>query len=167
MFRKLIGVLGFAAMLAVSSSAGAQMWVAVASTGAIEDTSIGNYFAGSSSLAFRSGATGTVAANYNVTNPKDTPGSPAWTTMEFTAKNPGGSPATFAQAILYRAPRGTASGASSVCIAIAPAGPSATTTTCTFASSMIDFDNYRYFVRVVLGRDSTANIVAAFEVRIF
>ncbi|HKH44875.1 MAG TPA: hypothetical protein VKM72_09465 [Thermoanaerobaculia bacterium] len=166
MFRKLICALGFLALLAISSNASAQMWTAVASTGAIEDTAIGNYYAGSSSLAFRAGATGTVGANYNVTNPKDT-GNPAWTTMEFTAKNPGGSPATFAQAILYRAPRGTASGASSVCIAIAPVSASATTTTCTFSSSMIDFNNYRYFVRVLLGRDSTSTVVAAFEVRIF
>lgn len=166
MFRKLIGVFGFVVMLAVASSASAQMWVAVASTGAIEDSSLGNYFAGSSSLAFRSGAIGTVGANYNVTNPKDTPGSPLWTTMEFAAKNPGGSPATFAQAVLYRAPRGTASGASSVCIASAPVGP-ASLTTCTFSSSMIDFNNYRYFVRVLLGRDSTASVVAAYEIRIY
>lgn len=165
MFRKLIGILGFTAMLAISSSAGAQMWTAVASTGAIEDTSLGTYYAASSSLAFRAGATGTVGALYNVTNPKDS-GSPAWTTMEFTAKNPGGSPATFAQAVLYRVPRGTASGASSVCIAIAPVSGPATTTPCWLSSAM-DFANYRYFVRVLLGRDSTANIVSAFEIRIY
>lgn len=164
MFRKLIVVFGFAVMLAVASSASAQ-WVAVASTGAIEDTSIGTYYAASSSLAFRAGATGTVGALYNVNNPKDS-GSPAWTTMEFTAKNPGGSPATFAQAILYRVPKGTASGASSVCIAIAPVSAAATTTPCTLSSAM-DFANYRYFVRVLLGRDSTANIVSAFEIRIY
>lgn len=165
MFRKLIGVLGLAALLAVSSQASAQMWTAVASTGAVEDSSLATYYAASSSLAFRAGATGTVAANYNVTNPKDV-GNPAWTTMEFTARNPGGSPATFAQAILYRAPRGTSSSASSVCIAIAPVAI-VSTTTCTFSSSMIDFNNYRYFVRVLLGRDSTATVVAAYEIRIF
>lgn len=166
MLRKMIGALGFAALLALSSQASAQMWTAVASTGAIEDGSQNTYYASSSSLAFRAGATGTVAANYNVTNPKDTSGSPSWTTMEFTARNPVGSPSTSAQAILYRAPRGTNSAASSVCIASAPVA-TVSTTTCTFSSSMIDFNNYRYFVRVVLGRDSTANVVAAYEIRIF
>jgi hypothetical protein len=165
MFRKLIGLLGFAALLAGSSSLNAQMWVAAASTGAIEDASIGNYAASQSYLAFRAAATGTVGANYNVTSPMDTSANPAWTTMEFTARNPGGSAATFAQAILYRIPKGTSSTASSVCIALAPATGTTTTTTCTL-SSAIDFNNYRYFVRVLLGRDSTASIVAAYEIRI-
>lgn len=165
MFRKLIGALGFAALLVSSSSLSAQTWISVASTGAIEDASIGNYAASQSYLAFRAAATGTVGANYNVTNPMDTNTNPAWTTMEFTAKNPGGSPATFAQAILYRIPKGTNGSASSVCIALAPAAAPATTTTCTLTSA-IDFNNYRYFVRVLLSRDSTASIVAAYEIRI-
>lgn len=165
MFRKLLGVLGFAAMLMGASSLNAQIWVASASTGAIEDASINNYAASQSYLTFRAAATGTVGANYNVTSPMDTSANPAWTTMEFTARNPGGSPATFAQAILYRIPKGTSSSASSVCIAQAPATGATSTTTC-FLSSAIDFNNYRYFVRVLLGRDSTASIVAAYEIRI-
>jgi hypothetical protein len=167
MFHKLIGALGLAMLLVVSSSAGAQVWTAVASTGAIEDASLGNYFAGASALAFRFGATGQVGANFSVTNPKDTSGSPAWTTLEFTARNPGGSPATFAQAILYRVPRGSSSVSPSVCIALAPATGATSTTTCTFSSSLIDFANYYYFVRVLLGRDSTASTVAAYEIRVF
>lgn len=167
MLRKLVGALGFAALLVSSSSINAQVWTATASTGAVEDTAIGNYAASSSYLTFRAAATGTVAANYNVTNPLDTSSSPAWTTMQFTARNPGGSAATFAQAVLYRVPKGTASSASSVCISLAPATGAVSTTTCTFSSSMIDFNNYRYFVRVLLSRDSTASIVAAYEIRIF
>lgn len=166
MFRKLLGVLGFAAMLVVSSSLSAQTWIASASTGAIEDASINNYAASQSYLTFRAAATGTVGANYNVTNPMDTNTNPAWTTMDFTARNPGGSPATFAQAILYRIAKGTNGSASSVCIAQAPATGAVSTTTC-FLSSAIDFNNYRYFVRVLLGRDSTASTVAAYEIRIY
>jgi hypothetical protein len=164
MFRKLLGVLGFVAMLMGASHLNAQVWVASASTGAIEDASINNYAASQSYLTFRAAATGTVGANYNVTSPMDTSANPAWTTMEFTARNPGGT-ATFAQAILYRIPRGTNGSASSVCIALAPATGTATTTSCTL-SSAIDFNNYRYFVRVLLGRDSTASTVAAYEIRI-
>lgn len=166
MFRKLIVGLGFAALLTVSSNAGAQVWTAVASTGAIEDTSTGTYFAGGSSLAFRAGATGTVGANYNVTNPNDTSGSPSWTTFELTARNAGGSAATFANATLYRVPR-TGSGASGVCTIVAPATGATSTTTCTFSSSLIDFANYNYFVRVILGRDSTASTQAAFGMRVY
>jgi hypothetical protein len=162
---RLIATIGLMGMLAVASSADAQMWSAVASTGTFEDTSLGTYWIGASSLAFRSGATGTVGAYFNVTNP--TSGSPSWTTFEFTARNPGGSAATYAQAILYRVPRSSSSGASSVCIASAPATGATSTTTCTFSSSLIDFANYYYFVRVVLGRDSTASVVAAYEMRVF
>jgi hypothetical protein len=165
MFRQLVKTLGFVALLAVSSRAGAQVWTAVASTGAIEDASQSTYYAAASSLAFRAGATGTVGALYNVTNPMDS-GNPSWTTMEFTAKNPGGSAAIYAQAILYRVPRGTSSSASSICIASAPVSASTTTTSCTLSSAP-DFSNYRYFVRVVLGRDTTAAVVAAYEIRIY
>lgn len=93
---RLIATIGLMTMLAVASSANAQMWSAVATTGTFEDTSLSTYWIGASSLAFRSGATGTVGAYFNVTNPLDTSGSPSWTTFEFTARNPGGSPATFA-----------------------------------------------------------------------
>lgn len=167
MFRKLIGVLGFAALLAGSSSLSAQIWAAPASAGAIESASLLNYYSFQSSLAFQSSATGTVGAIYNVTSPMDTSTNPAWTTMEFTARNPGGSAATFAQAILYRIPKNSSSGGGSVCIAQAPATGAVSTTTCFFSSSMIDFNNYRYYVRVLLSRDSTASLVAAYEIRIY
>jgi hypothetical protein len=108
-----------------------------------------------------------VGATFNVTNPKDTSGSPAWTTLEFTARNPGGSAATFSNAILYRVARGTGTVSGSLCIALAPATGATSTTTCTFSSSMIDFTNYSYFVRVLLGRDSTASIVTAYGLRVF
>jgi len=166
MFRKLIGALGFAALLVGSSSLSAQVWDAPATAGAIESASLGNYYAFQTSLAFQAAATGTVAAIYNVTSPMDTSANPAWTTMEFTARNPGGSPATFAQAILYRIPKNSASGGGSVCIIQAPATGAISTTTSFFPSSMIDFNNYRYYVRVVLSRDSTASLVAAYEIRI-
>ena len=166
MFHKLIGALGLAALLAVSSSAGAQVWTAVASTGAIEDASLGNYFAGGASLAFRSGATGTVGAGYNVTNPLDTSASPSWTTLELTGRNAGGSAATFANATLYRVPKGGTT-ASGVCTVVAPATGATSTTTCTFSSALIDFANYNYFVRVILGRDSTASIQAAYGLRVY
>ena len=167
MFRKLIGSLGFAAMLLVSTSAGAQMWSTVATTGTITDSTLGNYYMGSSALAFRSGATGTVVAYFNVTNPKDTSGSPSWTTLEFTARNPGGSAANYANATLYRVPRSSSAAASGVCTVFAPATGATSTTTCTFSSSLVDFANYYYFVVVNLGRDSTANISAAYEMRVY
>ncbi|MES1240367.1 MAG: hypothetical protein ABUT39_01990 [Acidobacteriota bacterium] len=165
MFRKLIGALGFAALLAGSSSLNAQVWSVPATAGAIESASLLNYYASQTSLAFQATATGTVGAIYGVTTPMDSSTNPAWTTMEFTARNPGGSPATFAQAILYRIPKNSASGGGSVCIAQAPATGAVSTTTC-FLSSAIDFNNYRYYVRVLLSRDSTASIVAAYEIRI-
>lgn len=153
-------------MLMDSSSLSAQVWATPASAGAIESASIGNYYAFQSTLAFQAAATGTVGAIYNVTSPMDTSANPVWTTMEFTARNPGGSAATFAQAILYRIPKHSSGGGGSVCIAPAPATGAISTTTCFFSSSMIDFNNYRYYVRVLLSRDSTASTVAAYEVRI-
>lgn len=166
MFQKLIGVLGIAALLLFSTKSGAQMWSAVGSTGTISDSTLGNYYVGASSLAFRSGATGNVGAYYNVTNPMDS-GSPSWSNLEFTARNPGGNPSTYANATLYRVPRASGSSASGVCTAFAPATGATSTTTCTFSSSLIDYANYYYFVYVILGRNSTSSVVSAFEIRVF
>jgi len=168
MFRKLWGVVGLVVtMMAVSSGAHAQVWTAVAASGAIEYTALNTYYTSSPALAFRVGATGTVAAIYNVDNPRDTSSSPFWTNFEFTALNPGGSPGIYANATLYRVARGAGGPVSSVCLLVAPATGATSTSTCTFSSSLIDFTNYYYFVRVILGRDSTSAIVAAYELRIY
>lgn len=164
MFRKILSLAGFVAMLAVASSAGAQVWTAVAGSGAIEDTSLGTYYASGTVLSFRSGATGTVAAAYNVVSPSSS--SPGWTNFELTARNPGGSPATYVFATLYRVPK-TGTGTSGLCTLAAPATGAFSTSTCTFSSSLIDFNNYNYFARIILGRDNSASVIGAYSVRVY
>ena len=146
--RLLKALLGLA-FLVFASSASAQVWTAVGSSGAIEHNSETTYATGNGLLFFRSGATGNVNAILNVTNPKDS-GNPSWTTLEFTARSSGGF-GTFATATLYRQPRFSAS-AIAVCSALAPPTGALSTSTCTFSSSTFDFDNNYYFVRLSLGR---------------
>jgi len=154
------------ALLTFSAMAGAQVWTAVASSGAIRDKSINVYGTLDASLFFRAGATGNVWATYNVTDPKDNSTSPAWTTLEFTARNNGSSLGAFATASFYRVPRGSATSLA-ICTAIAPATGALSTSTCTFSSSLIDFTNYSYYVVVSLGRDNTAQTEEAISLRIF
>ena len=140
------------AFLVFASSASAQVWSAVASSGAIEHGSQTTYATSNGTLFFRSGATGNVNAILNVTNPEDF-GNPSWTTLEFTARSSGGF-GTFATATLYRQPRFSGT-AIAVCSALAPSTGALSTSTCTFSSSTFDFDNNYYFVRVSLGRTAT------------
>lgn len=165
LFLRTSGILVLA-LLALSAMAGAQVWTAVASSGAIRDTSINVYAASDAALFFRSNATGNIWATYNVTNPRDTSSSPAWTTLEFTARNNGSSLGALATASLYRVPRGSGSSLA-VCTAITPAGGVLTTSTCTFSSSLIDFTNNSYYVVVSLGRDNTSQTETAYSLRIF
>src|SRR6187431_87421 len=100
--RLLKALLGLA-FLVFASSASAQVWSAVGSSGAIEHNSESTYAISNGVLFFRSGATGNVNSILNVTNPKDS-GNPSWTTLEFTARSSGGF-GTFGTATLYRQPR--------------------------------------------------------------
>jgi hypothetical protein len=166
MFRKLLGVIGFVAMLAVASSAHAQTWTAVASSGALDNFSLSTYSSSFAMLGFNTTASANVNAIYNVTNLKDS-GNPAWTTLEFTARVPSpGGLNTFATAGLYRVPKGSAT-QSVICTALAPGTSAISTSSCTFSSALIDFANYNYFVRVSLGRDSGVGTVAAYGLRVF
>lgn len=163
-FLRTSGILVLA-LLALSAMAGAQVWTAVASSGAVRDASINNYATSDAALFFRAGATGNIWAAYNVTNPRDI-SSPAWTTLEFTARNSGSSLGALATATLYRVPRGSAS-ALAMCTAITPAGGVLSTSTCTFSSFLIDFANNSYVVVISLGRDNTSQVEAAYSLRIF
>jgi hypothetical protein len=154
------------ALLALSVTASAQVWTAVASSGAIRDGSLNTYAANDAALFFRAGATGNIWATYNVTNPRDTSASPNWTTLEFTARNTGAGFGSFATATLYRVPRGSGTSIA-ICTAITPSGGALTTTTCTFSSSLIDFANNYYYVVVSLGRTTTTQIETAYSLRIF
>lgn len=152
-------------LLALASSASAQVWTSVGSGGAIEHNSSSTYAISNGTLFFRAGATGNVSSILNVTNPLDF-GNPFWTTLEFTARNPGGGIGVFATAVLYRRPRFSAS-AIAVCSAVAPITGTLTTTTCTFSPGLIDFANNDYFIRVSLGRETTSQTVAAYGVRVY
>ena len=157
--RLLLGLV----FLVFASSASAQVWTAVGSSGAIEHNSLSTYATSDGALFFRSGATGNVNAIYSVTNPEDF-GNPAWTTLEFTARS-GGGLGVFATASLVRQPRFSGS-AIAVCTAIAPATSALSTSTCTFSSSTFDFANNYYFVRVSLGRTG-AESQTAWGIRVF
>ena len=150
--------------LVLASTASAQTWTSVASGGSIRDNSLSTYGTSNGLLNFRFGATGNVHAVYNVTNPMDS-GNPSWTTLEFRGQNPGGGLGVSAVAQLIRQPRFSNS-ALTVCSAVLPIG-GATTATCTFSASAIDFANNYYYVQIILGRTATTQSVFASGVRLF
>ncbi|HXU32151.1 MAG TPA: hypothetical protein VN851_16395 [Thermoanaerobaculia bacterium] len=163
MLRKLIFAAGLSLVLA--SAAGAQTWTAVASGTNIDEFDTGNYAISGGALFFRSGATGNVRGEINITNPKDS-GNPSWTTFELVANGGAGGLGVGATATLTRQVR-TTGATTAICVAVAPSTGVTSTTTCTFSASTFDFANNNYFVSMSLGRTATSQGITAYSVRVF
>lgn len=129
-------------------------WTAVGSTGAIFDTSLGIYAFNGPALQHRAGVTGTVLANYNVTNTfggglTDTP---PWDTLEVTWFD--NSPSSAIAAVLLQVDNCT--GAVTVlCNVSSVDTPTNTCAKCAFPAGSINFATSHYFVQVRLARGVT------------
>ena len=101
-----------------------------------------------------------------MTNPRDTSSSSLWTTLEMLAVDGGSFSST--SATLTRVPRTTGSPTSTICSVITTVnGTTPRVFSCTFSSSLIDFANYYYYVRVSLTRQSLSEQPSIYAVRVF
>jgi hypothetical protein len=154
----------FLAALPMAAQSGA--WTAAGSTGAIADLSLGIYGFSNASLVHRAGVTGTVLANYNVTNTfggglTDTP---PWTTLEVTWFD--NSPNISIAAVLLQVDRCT--GAITVlCNVSAVDNPAVTCNTCNFPAGSINFANSAYFVQVRMARGVNTVFPRVINLRVF
>lgn len=164
MFRKSLILAGCMALCLVAN-AKAQVWTAVAASGAIDESYTGTYATNLGALFFRSTATGNVDATLNVTNPLNS-GNPAWGTLELVANGGSGGLGVGVSATLYRQVR-TTGATTSICTAVAASSGSTSTSTCTFTTSTFDFANNNYFIDLNLGRTSTGQTITAWSMRVF
>jgi len=159
-------------LLALSQGAfAAHDWTAVASTGAIDNTSLGFFAFSGPTLTYLTGSNvlSPVIARYNVTNTFDNnsnPDMPAWTTLEFGYSAPAGLPAGAMSATLFQVEPCSGS-QTTICTVNSAAGPANTCGTCTFNSTTFDFAHHLYYVEVILTRPAPNLLPAAKTLRIF
>ena len=148
-------------MLAFAAGAQAQTYTEIGGTGTVL---LGGFTRNTTGSAIIIDGGNETRILYNVTNPRDI-SSPSWTTLEILAVDGGSFSTTNAR--LVRVPRTTGSPESTLCSLISGAGITPATYTCTFSSSLIDFANYYYYVRVDLLRNSLSEFPAIYGVRVY
>lgn len=155
-------VLGFIlGALVLAGSAQGQMYSQIGGTGTVTFGGF-THSASNGSLTIDGGNETRVV--FNVTNPRDI-SSPSWTTLEILAVDGGSFSTTNAR--LVRVPRTTGSPETTLCSLISSHGLTPATYSCTFSSSLIDFANYYYYIRVFLLRNSLSEYPAIYGVRVF
>ena len=159
--HKVLGLIVLA-VLALASGAQAQMYSEIGGTGKVI---LGEFFYSSTGTAIFIDGGNETRILYNVTNPKDL-SSPAWTTLQILAVDGGTFSTTNAR--LVRVPRTTGSPESTVCSLISNVDTTVPGVySCTFSSSLIDFANYYYYVRVSLLRNSLSEFPGIYGIRVF
>jgi hypothetical protein len=158
--------LALLALLAVPATVHAQAWTAAASTGAVDESSLGFFAFTNSSLGYLPGSMSLqrVVGRYNVTDVTAS-GTPPWTTLELTYfDNAAGSQVT---AQLFQVTPCTGAIAL-LCTAVSVNAPANACVTCTLpAGAVLNFNNFVYYVEVVISRNNAALTPSAIALRIF
>lgn len=153
-------------LLPLSLSAQNGTWTAVASSGDIDETSLGLFAVQGPLLFHAPGAVGNVVARYNVTNTfgggvSDFPG---WNTLELGYFD--AAAGTQVTATLFQV--NPCTGASViVCVVTSVDNAAPACATCMFGGGAFNFGNFLYFVEVTVQRAAAAQNVSARTLRIF
>ena len=152
------------ALLAAPVASFASHWTSICSVGAIDEADLALYAFSNSSLTFKSGATGTVSARYNVTN-TSVPGdnTPPYTTLELGSLDTGTGSVT---ATLYEVTRCTGD-IVVICTVTSTTQSTADCNTCTFPNTTFNFSTNLYYVIVTLSRSVSTATTQANTLRIF
>jgi len=150
----------FLTALPLAAQTGA--WTAVASTGAVDDASIGRYATTTAHFQHATTALGLIHARYNVTNTYgiDTP---PWNTLELGYFD--SSAQGTVTAILFQVDRCTGA-VTFLCGKTSADAVSASCVSCNF-TQQIDFNKYNYVVEVQVNRSATTAIPTARTLRIY
>ena len=142
-------------------------WTAVASTAAIDESSLFSYAFEKPHLTFASGVTTTsLIAHYNVTNTYDnspSPSNPGWSTLEMGSSAPPGSTVT---ARLWEVDKCTAA-RTLICTATNSGGGDPVCSYCSFGLGSVDFADNLYYVEVTLTRASATVFPRLHTLRIY
>lgn len=149
-------------MFVLTQGAQAQIYSEIGSTGTVVH---GSFFYNNSGNAIFIDGGNETRITYNVTNPRDL-SNPSWTTLQILAVDGGSFSTTNAR--LVRIPRTASSPETTLCSLISNMDTTvAAVYSCSFSSSLIDFANYYYYVRVTLARQSLSEFPAIYGVRVF
>lgn len=157
--------------LALSQGAfAAHDWTAVASTGAIDGSSLSFFTFAGPTLTYLGGSTSLapVIARYNVTNTFDNnanPDMPGWTTIEL-GYSAAGLAAGAVSATLFQVDPCTGNQVV-LCVVNSTANVVNTCNACVFAAGAINFAAHLYYVEVVLNRPATNLFPTAKTLRLF
>ena len=152
-------------LLPLSLSAQTGTWTAVASSGDIDEASLGIFAVNGAFLNHAPGTVGVVVARYNVTNTfggglSDMPG---WNTLELGYFD--GAAGSQVTATLFQV--NPCTGATMLLCAVTSADVAAATCrTCQF-NQQINFLNFLYYVEVTVQRNAAALNVSARTLRIY
>lgn len=135
----------------VLSAASAQIWTAVGSSGAVDESALSIYEVGTSTIGYlsSSSSTSSIYVRYNVTDGGSS--TPSWTTFEILGNNAGVSNGI--TATLYAISR--TSGGATLIRSIATTGNNFTTTYSTSLPSL-NFNNNYYVVEAIITRISSS-----------
>ena len=134
-------------------------WTAIASTGAVDEASLGSYAVTGPTLSHNAASLTDIVARYNITDVSGIE-QPGWTTLEMTASNATGG---MVRADLYQL---DSCGGDPIhlCIVFAQ-GDSCKT--CNFSANTFDFSTSLYYLEVKITRSSTANTPSATAFRLY
>jgi len=126
-------------------------WVAVASTGAVDEADLDEFAFTNARVSFLGAVDpqDRIIVRYNVENPNRFEPVPGWTRLELTSAAPGGSQA---QAALIRVDPCTGQ-ETAICTATNPGSAAPVCRFCQFNPNQIDFAQSLYYVRLTLIAD--------------
>lgn len=148
----------------------AKDWTGVASTGAIDGSSLSFFTFNGPALTYLSGSTSLtpVIARYNVTNTFDNnsnPDMPGWTTLEL-GYSAAGLPANAVSATLFQVEPCTGS-QTAICTVDSLAGVVNMCNSCQFPATTFDFAHHLYYIEVILTRPASNLFPTAKTLRLF
>ncbi len=152
-------------LVPLSLSAQTGTWTAVASSGSIDEASLGAYSVNGSILQHAAGSLVTVVARYNVTNTLGGGVSdlPPWNTLELGYFDIAAGSSV--GAALFQIDPCTGNRVL-LCVITSADSTAPTCQRCTFAQQ-INFASFLYYVEVVVARNATNQIPSARTLRIF
>ncbi len=144
-------------------------WTAVASTGTIDNTSLGFFAFNGPTLTYLTGSSSVapIIARYNVTNTYDNnsnPDRPGWVALELGYDNPG--PAGSVTATLFQVDPCTGAQTTLCIVSSLAATTNSCVSPCNF-STPIDFSLHLYYIQVKLTRNATTLFPVAKTLRLF
>lgn len=145
-------------------------WTAVASTGVVDDDSLGRYEAIGSSITYRSTSQSLdpITVRYNVTDLSLTQPIPGWTHLELGSAVPGAG--SFVSATLFRVDRCTGEQQEICTTTNDGINQVGICTTCQFPANAINFalaPGFLYYVRVTLDRADQPNPPSVYTLRLY